>query len=107
MSGNEPSDAIRVVNALLTQIDQIKRSADSMVTLLSFFLPFIFLSSFHCLFHLFIILKKINLFFIIIIFLLLLNFLKLLLLLFFYFLKLIYLLIYLFNNTQTEGKQRR
>ena len=25
MSGNEPSDAIRVVNALLTQIDQIKR----------------------------------------------------------------------------------
>lgn len=25
MSGSEPSDAIRVVNALLTQIDQIKR----------------------------------------------------------------------------------
>lgn len=25
MSGNEPSDAIRVVNALLTQLDQIKR----------------------------------------------------------------------------------
>lgn len=25
MSGNEPSDAIRVVNAVLTQIDQIKR----------------------------------------------------------------------------------
>ena len=26
MSGSEPSDAIRVVNAVLTQIDQIKRS---------------------------------------------------------------------------------
>ena len=25
MAGSEPSDAIRVVNALLTQIDQIKR----------------------------------------------------------------------------------
>ena len=25
MSGSEPSDAIRVVNAVLTQIDQIKR----------------------------------------------------------------------------------
>ena len=25
MSGNEPSDAIRVVNALLTQLDQVKR----------------------------------------------------------------------------------
>ena len=25
MSGSEPSDAIRVVNALLTQIDHIKR----------------------------------------------------------------------------------
>jgi SpoVK/Ycf46/Vps4 family AAA+-type ATPase len=25
VSGNEPSDAIRVVNALLTQLDQIKR----------------------------------------------------------------------------------
>lgn len=25
MQGTEPSDAIRVVNALLTQIDQIKR----------------------------------------------------------------------------------
>ena len=24
LSGNEPSDAIRVVNALLTQIDQLK-----------------------------------------------------------------------------------
>ncbi len=27
MSGSEPSDAIRVVNALLTQIDMIKRCA--------------------------------------------------------------------------------
>ena len=25
MSGSEPSDAIRVVNALLTQLDQVKR----------------------------------------------------------------------------------
>ena len=25
MSGSEPSDAIRVVNAVLTQLDQIKR----------------------------------------------------------------------------------
>jgi AAA+ superfamily predicted ATPase len=26
MSGTEPSDAIRVVNALLTQLDQLKKS---------------------------------------------------------------------------------
>ncbi len=31
MSGNEPSDAIRVVNALLTQIDQIKRHANVVI----------------------------------------------------------------------------
>jgi hypothetical protein len=40
MSGTEPSDAIRVVNAVLTQIDAIKRWDIS----LSFFLPFFFLS---------------------------------------------------------------
>ena len=28
MSGSEPSDAIRVVNAVLTQLDQIKRYSD-------------------------------------------------------------------------------
>ena len=28
MQGQEPSDAIRVVNALLTQIDQIKRQVN-------------------------------------------------------------------------------
>ncbi|XP_013381834.1 pachytene checkpoint protein 2 homolog [Lingula anatina] len=31
MSGNEPSDAIRVVNALLTQIDQIKRNPNVII----------------------------------------------------------------------------
>ena len=31
MSGNEPSDAIRVVNALLTQIDQIKRHSNVVI----------------------------------------------------------------------------
>ena len=31
MLGSEPSDAIRVVNALLTQIDQIKRYPNVMI----------------------------------------------------------------------------
>lgn len=31
MSGNEPSDAIRVVNALLTQLDQLKRRANVLI----------------------------------------------------------------------------
>ena len=31
ISGSEPSDAIRVVNALLTQIDQIKRYPNVMI----------------------------------------------------------------------------
>ena len=31
MSGSEPSDAIRVVNALLTQLDQIKRHSNVII----------------------------------------------------------------------------
>ena len=31
MSGSEPSDAIRVVNALLTQIDQVKRHSNVLI----------------------------------------------------------------------------
>ena len=31
MSGSEPSDAIRVVNALLTQLDQIKRHPNVLI----------------------------------------------------------------------------
>ena len=31
MSGNDPSDAIRVVNALLTQIDHIKRFSNVLI----------------------------------------------------------------------------
>lgn len=31
MSGNEPSDAIRVVNAVLTQLDQIKRHSNVLI----------------------------------------------------------------------------
>lgn len=31
MSGNEPSDSIRVVNAVLTQIDQIKRHPNVLI----------------------------------------------------------------------------
>ena len=31
MSGSEPSDAIRVVNALLTQIDQVKRHPNVLI----------------------------------------------------------------------------
>ena len=31
MSGSEPSDAIRVVNALLTQLDQVKRHPNVLI----------------------------------------------------------------------------
>lgn len=34
-AGTEPSDAIRVVNSVLTQLDQIKRSGNKVVYVLS------------------------------------------------------------------------
>ena len=35
MSGSEPSDAIRVVNALLTQLDQVKRYPNVLILTIS------------------------------------------------------------------------